>query len=116
MDVTTQVSSLTTRFPKEDHYGLTSQIRRFSISIPSRIADGAARQSTKECIQFLHRTPGSVAELETPLLSAVRMEFIFGDSGVRHSIEEDRTLFLGRLRSLKKKLVTCHPSLITAVS
>ena len=61
MDLASHVYSLTTQFPKEELYGLSSQIRRSAISIPSNIAEGAARQSRKEFIQFLHIASGSVA-------------------------------------------------------
>jgi four helix bundle protein len=115
MDLAAQVYSLTARFPKEELYGLTSQIRRSAVSIPSNIAEGAARHSRKEFIQFLHIASGSVAELETQLLLAIRMGFIPGDSIIPH-IEEVRKLLLGLLRSLKKKPITHHPSLITSPS
>jgi len=115
MDLAAQVYSLTARFPKEELYGLTSQIRRSAVSIPSNIAEGAARHSRKEFIQFLHIASGSVAELETQLLLAIQMGFISGDHVISH-IEEVRKLLLGLLRSLKKKPITHHPSLITAPS
>jgi len=115
MDLAAQVYSLTARFPKEELYGLTSQIRRSAVSIPSNIAEGAARHSRKEFIQFLHIASGSVAELETQLLLAIRMGFIPGDSIISH-VEEVRKLLLGLLRSLKKKPITHHPSLITSPS
>jgi four helix bundle protein len=115
MDLAAQVYSLAARFPKEELYGLTSQIRRSAVSIPSNIAEDAARHSRKEFIQFLHIASGSVAELETQLLLAIRMGFISGDSIISH-IEEVRKLLLGLLRSLKKKPITHHPSLITSPS
>jgi four helix bundle protein len=115
MDLAAKVYSLTARFPKEELYGLTSQIRRSAVSIPSNIAEGAARHSRKEFIQFLHIASGSVAELETQLLLAVRMGLIPGDSIISH-IEEVRKPLLGLLRSLKKKPITHHPSLITSPS
>jgi four helix bundle protein len=115
MDLAAHVYSLTARFPREELYGLTSQIRRSVVSIPSNIAEGAARHSRKEFIQFLHIASGSVADLETQLLLAIRMEFISGDRVIAH-IEEVRKLLLGLLRSLKKKPITHHPSLITSPS
>jgi len=115
MDLAAQVYPLTARFPKEELYGLTSQIRRSAVSIPSNIAEGAARHSRKEFIQFLHIASGSVAELETQLLLAIRMGFISSGSIISH-VEEVRKLLLGLLRSLKKKPITHHPSLITSPS
>ena len=115
MDLTANVYSLTTRFPKEELYGLTSQIRRSAVSIPSNIAEGAARHSRKEFIQFLHIASGSVAELETQLLLAPRMGFI-SSSSIISDIEEVRKLLLGLLRSLRKKPITHHSSLLTSPS
>ncbi|MEK7236948.1 MAG: four helix bundle protein [Nitrospirota bacterium] len=112
MDLAAHIFSLTLQFPKEELYGLTSQVRRSAVSIPSTIAEGAARHSRKEFIQFLHIASGSVAELETQLLLAIRMGFISGDIVISH-VEEVRKLLLGLLRSLKKKPVTHHSSLIT---
>ena len=114
-DLAAEVYLLTARFPREELYSLTSQIRRSAGSIPSNIAEGAARHSRKEFIQFLHIASGSVAELETQLLLAIQMGFISGDHVISH-IEEVRKLLLGLLRSLKKNLITHHPSLITSPS
>lgn len=113
MDLAAQVYSLTARFPKEELYGLTSQIRRSAVSIPSNIAEGAARHSQKEFIQFLHIASGSVAELETQLLLAIQLGLLSGDHIISH-VEEVRKLLLGLLRSLKKKPITHHSSLITS--
>ena len=115
MDLAAQVYSLTAKFPKEELYGLTSQIRRSAVSIPSNIAEGAARHSRKEFIQFLHIASGSVAELETQLLLAIRMGFSSSDSFIFH-VEEVRKLLLGLRRSLKNKPITYHPSLLTSPS
>jgi four helix bundle protein len=115
MDLAAQVYSLTARFPKEELYGLTSQIRRSAVSIPSNIAEGAARHSRKEFIHFLHIASGSVAELETQLLLATLMGFISRDNPLPQT-EEVRKMLLGLLRSLKKKPITHHPSLITTPS
>lgn len=112
LELSTHLYALTKEFPKEEMYGLGAQIRRSAVSIPSNIAEGAARQSRKEFIQFLHIASGSTAELETQLLLASRMGLI-ADDGLFHRIEGVRKLLLGLLRSLKKKPVTHHSSLVT---
>ena len=63
MNLAREVYLLTQTFPKEERYGITSQIRRSAVSIPSNIAEGAARSSDKEYIQFLYISLGSLAEL-----------------------------------------------------
>jgi four helix bundle protein len=113
MELATRVYAVTAQFPKEELYGLTSQIRRCAISIPSNIAEGAARQSRKEFIQFLHIASGSIAELETQLLLASKMGFAARIDALTQ-LEEVRRMLLGLLRSLKKKPITHHPSPITS--
>ncbi len=63
-------------FPKEEMYGLTSQIRRCAISIPSNIAEGCGRRTSADTIQFLHIARGSLYELETQLFIALDQEYL----------------------------------------
>lgn len=63
-----EVYQLTKRLPKDEQYGLTSQLRRASVSIPSNIAEGKQRKTRNDFLQFLHIADGSCAELETQLL------------------------------------------------
>lgn len=112
MELATQVYSLTSQFPKEEMYGLTAQMRRSAVSIPSNIAEGAARHSRKEFVQFLHVASGSVAELETQLLLTSRIGNLPTDT-ILTDTEEVRKMFLGLLRSLKQKPITHHSSPVT---
>lgn len=75
IELVVQVYTLTKSFPKEELYGLTSQIRRAAISIPSNIAEGFARRSKKDHIHFLRIAYASGAELETQLIIAAKLEF-----------------------------------------
>ena len=67
---------LVRNFPKYEEYGITSQIRRSAVSIPANIAEGAARQTKKEFIQFLHTAQGSLSELDTHLEISKNLNYI----------------------------------------
>ena len=66
---------LTARFPDEEKFGLISQMRRAAVSIPSNLAEGQARRTTGEFVQFISHAEGSVAELDTQLTLAVELGF-----------------------------------------
>ena len=73
------VYQMTLEFPKEEIYGLTSQIRRCAVSIPSNIAEGCGRDSTKDFNHFLAIATGSSYELETQLILAKELGYISAD-------------------------------------
>ncbi|MBN2350359.1 MAG: four helix bundle protein [Bacteroidales bacterium] len=68
IDLVTRIYQITENFPKEELYGLVSQIRRSSVSLPSNISEGAGRNYKKEYIQFLYIAMGSLSELETQII------------------------------------------------
>ena len=76
MEVVKNVYTITKDFPQEELYGLTSQMQRAAISIPSNIAEGFRRYHNKEYIQFLYTALGSSAELETQILISVDLEYV----------------------------------------
>ena len=69
------VYGISAKFPSEEKFGLSSQLRRAAVSVPSNIAEGQARHGTKEFLLFLSHAEGSLAELETQLLLSVELEF-----------------------------------------
>ena len=74
-----EIYKATCNFPKEEMWGLTSQIRRASVSIPSNIAEGCARGSIKDTLRFLDIALGSIAEVETQLLIAQNLNYLNTD-------------------------------------
>lgn len=93
VDLVTSIYAATSMFPREEMYGLTNQIRRSAVSIPSNIAEGAARQTDKEFIQFLYIALGSVAELETQIIISEKLRYF-----------ESAELFLINVASVRKML------------
>ncbi len=83
--LTLLVYKLTSTFPKDEIYGIVSQMRRSAVSIASNIAEGWARKNTREFINFLSMSNGSVAELQTQLV--ISRELNYGDDGLDDEIE-----------------------------
>lgn len=102
MTLAKEIYKLTTNFPREETYGLVSQIRRAAVSIPSNIAEGAARNSNKEFVQSLYVSLGSLAELETQLLLSSELGFLKNEE-LNGSIERIRKMLLGLIKYLKCK-------------
>jgi four helix bundle protein len=75
IDLTTLVYELTGEFPKQEIYGLTSQMRRAAVSVPSNVAEGSARGTRRDFRQFVKQAEGSNSELQTQLTIAMRLQF-----------------------------------------
>jgi four helix bundle protein len=97
-----KVYKSTTMFPKEEIYGLTSQIRRAGISYPSNIAEGAARSSKKEFAQFLYIALGSLSEAETQLIIAEKLGYL-NAKDLLEEIESLRRMTLSFIKYIKSK-------------
>ena len=99
---------LTQSFPKEELYGITSQMRRAAVSVASNVAEGKGRYSRKEFIQFLYRARGSLLELETQLFIAQQLHYLEPSSF--HKID-GQAKELGRiLNGLTKSILTSTPT------
>ncbi len=96
------VYKLTALFPASELYGLCSQMRRASVSVPSNIAEGAARQGEKEFIQFLYIALGSLSELETQSIIAIRLKYI-DEHQILESIEALRRKLLNFIKQRKNR-------------
>lgn len=93
IDLTTEVYKATANFPSEEKFGLTSQIRRSAVSVPSNIAEGAGRNSNKEFNHFLGIANGSSYELQTQLIISQNLDLVS---------EEIATLLLNELNEIQK--------------
>ncbi|MBI5076272.1 MAG: four helix bundle protein [Nitrospirae bacterium] len=102
IELVEEIYKMTGRFPKEETYGITSQLRRAAVSIPSNIAEGAARNSRKEFIQYLYIALGSLAELETQIIISKRLGFPAEDM-LSETIERLRRKLLNFIKHLKGK-------------
>ena len=93
------------KFPKEERYGLTSQIRRSVVSIPSNIAEGYGRKTTLDYVRMLYISYGSVCELETQILLAGDLDLIEkGELGtLKKDIAEIERMLKALIKSLENK-------------
>jgi four helix bundle protein len=98
------IYQLTARFPSEEKFGLIAQMRRATVSIPSNIAEGQARHTTGEFIQFISHAEGSTAELETQLILCVELGFTVKEKTTNEFILLDDIRRM--LNGLRRKLGT----------
>jgi len=96
---------LTATFPKEERFGLTSQIRRSAVSIPSNTAEGYGRKTTADYVRMLYIAYGSICELETQILLSGDLGFIsIEELGLaKQNIAEVERMLMGLIRSLERK-------------
>jgi four helix bundle protein len=104
IELTVETYRLTERLPSEERYGLAAQMRRAAVSVPSNIAEGAAKNTKKEFIQFLHTAQGSLAELDTQIVICERLGYLadteLGEPLER--IERESKLITGLIKYLKR--------------
>lgn len=104
IEIVKNIYLLTMKFPQDELYGLTSQMRRSAISIPSNIAEGFKRYHSKEYRQFLHIALGSAAELETQLIIVKELGFINDEDKLLGDISEKLIHLSKMISSLLKRL------------
>jgi four helix bundle protein len=102
IEISEDVYRLTAKFPKNEMYGISGQMQRSSVSIPANIAEGHAKGFSKDFLRHLSIAQGSLAELETLLVIAQKMQL--GDIGIINSIIDKCTREAKMLRNLRKSI------------
>ena len=104
IDLVVEIYSLTKKLPSEEKFGLISQMKRSAVSVPSNIAEGAGRSSTKEFIRFLDIANGSLSELETQLIIVSRLNLYETEEMINSKIVYIRKMLYRLKESLIRKL------------
>jgi four helix bundle protein len=113
LDLTTEAYKTTRHFPDEEKFGLTAQLRRASVSMPANIAEGWGRGTTKEYVQFLLISRGSLMELETHGIIAARLGYLSEKemTGLKMRVEEIGRMLNGLIKSLRgRRAVRSSPT------
>lgn len=103
MDLVTRIYGITKGFPKDEEFGLKSQLRRAAISVPSNIAEGLARRSNQEKLHFLSISQGSLSEIDTQIEIAQRLSYIGEkeENSVISDLTDIQMLLSGLSRSIR---------------
>jgi four helix bundle protein len=100
VDLVERLYRATATFPKDEAFGLTAQMRRAAVSVPSNIAEGAARNSKREYLHYLYISLGSLSEVETQLVIAKRLGYL-SDEGMFEHVEHLRRKLLNFIKRIK---------------
>lgn len=105
MDLVKLIYQITRRLPAEERFGLISQVRRAAVSVPSNIAEGQARHTSGEFIQFISHAEGSLAELDTQLTLTVELEYCSSEEALKafELIQELKRMLNALRRTLSRK-------------
>ena len=104
MALVQSVYTLTLSFPADERFGLISQLRRAAVSVPANIAEGFARNGTKELLHFLGIASGSLSELDTLLELSSRLGYCNADEDLKKAVDEVSGLVMGLSASIRRKL------------
>lgn len=105
LNLVENIYKITRAFPDDEKFGLISQMRRCSTSIPSNIAEGSARGTTREFVRFLQIARGSLAELVTQLAIATRLNYIVNDSELNNQIIPISKMLYKLVQKLTSKIL-----------
>jgi four helix bundle protein len=105
IEIVDRIYRVTERFPKSEVYGLSSQMRRAAVSIPSNIAEGFVRRGSREYRQFLHVSLGSCAELDTQMVIANRRKYIADDESrlLAEELNHETRMLVSLIGALEKR-------------
>lgn len=101
VDLVEEVYRVTASFPPDERFGLTSQLRRSSVSVPSNIAEGCARRTRAELLQFLYVARGSLAEMDTQVEITRRLGYLADADALQKQIDRVFAKLGGLINSLK---------------
>lgn len=104
MNLVEDIYAISKHFPKEEIYGLTSQMRRCAVSVPSNIAEGAGRKGEREFARFLYIALGSLSELETQFEIARRLDYIHNEIDTQSIF--DKIIYIRRMLAKLIKSIT----------
>lgn len=104
IELVTEVYKMTEGFPRKEEFGLTAQLRKAAISVPSNIAEGLTRKTTKDKLHFLNMGQASLSEMDTQLEIAVRLEYLYQRAfeDIQGRLMEVQWLRSGLSRSIEK--------------
>jgi four helix bundle protein len=105
LELLVKTYNFTEKLPRGERYRFINQMNRAALSIPSNIAEGAARGSTKDYIRFLNTAFGSAAELETQYYASQKLKIIGKEAHYLEQVVLVMKLLSGQIRALKKKLI-----------
>ena len=110
LELAVRIYRVSEKFPKSEIYGLTSQLRRAAVSVPSNVAEGYGRSSRKEYLQFLSVAQGSLKELETQIILAQRLSYTSEKDAedVLSASETVGKMLGGLMRSLRTKVLNLN--------
>jgi len=103
MDLVAAIYAATSLFPAQERFGLSSQMQRASVSVPANIAEGFARNGTKELLHFLGIAAGSLSELDTLVELAARLGYLSNAEELNGKVDEVSGLLMGLAASIKRR-------------
>ncbi len=105
IDLTVQTYRVTEKLPEAEKFGLTAQMRRAAVSIPSNVAEGAARNTKKQFVQYLHTAQASLSELDTQAIICKELGYLSGVdlNLLSEQMERESKLLSGLIKYLRKK-------------